>query len=145
MKMRNFLFALLILPTLLIGQNNFSKEQAFIPNKGQFDGRNWQKNKIEYGLDYDDSYVFFTKNGLTYRFDKIIKNPNRDKTIHDSPKRTNISELIHISWLGSNENVEIIAEDEISSYYSYAIKNFNTKEVTNQNHIPGYKKIIYKC
>ncbi len=143
------LFLLGFLPIIAFSQVNslasFETTPAFIKNHGQFDGRNWQKDShIEYGIDYDDSYVFFTKKGLTYRFDKIIRNPNRDKRIHDSPKRTNISELIHVNWIGSNPDVEIIVQDEASAYYSYAIRNFETKEVRNENYIKGYKKLIYQ-
>lgn len=128
-------------------QVDYEGPKSFIQNKGQFDGRNWQKDtKIEYGVDYNKAFIFFTKKGLTYRFDKIIRNPNRKKgEIDDSnPKRTNISELIHVNWIGANQNPEIVAEDLSSDYFSYAIKNLTTKEVRNENQINGYKKITYK-
>ncbi|MFH1322165.1 MAG: gliding motility-associated C-terminal domain-containing protein [Bacteroidota bacterium] len=124
---------------------DLEEEEAFIENHGQFDGRNWQKNsKIEYGVDYNKAFIFFTEKGLTYRFDKIIRNPNRKKEEHDSPKRTNISELIHVTWVGANQSTEIITEDLAEHYYSYAIKDLATKEVVNVNNIKGYKKLTYK-
>ncbi|MFH2143669.1 MAG: PKD domain-containing protein [Bacteroidota bacterium] len=146
--MRKFLL-LMLAPLFMQAQDvnnrDFISENSFIENKGQFDGRNWQKDsKIKYGVDYNKAFIFFTEKGLTYRFDKIIRNPNRDKSVHDSPKRTNISELIHVEWIGANSDVEIIAEEKISAYYSYAIKNLETKEVKNENYIPGYKKLTYK-
>ncbi len=150
MKKNNIALLLLsitFVPFLAFSQPNtaFKTEPAFIKNHGQFDGRNWQKTtKIEYGIDYNKAYVFFTKQGLTYRFDKIIKNPNRKKDDPKSPKRTNISELINITWIGANPDVEIIAQEKTDHYFSYAIKDFLTKEIQNINHINGYKKLIYK-
>ncbi|MBN4061927.1 gliding motility-associated C-terminal domain-containing protein [Bacteroidales bacterium AH-315-I05] len=148
--MRKILLFLFILPFLLNGQTgnwkrNIDLDKAFIKNEGQFEGRNWQKNnQIEYAVSQNPFYIFFTKKGLTYRLDKIVRNPNRKKGKHDSPKRVNISELIHVTWLGANENVEIVVENKTDHYFSYAVKNFKTKEVTNLNRIGGYKKIIYK-
>ncbi|GAB4287537.1 MAG: hypothetical protein Kow0068_13300 [Marinilabiliales bacterium] len=147
--MKNNAFVVIILLfssfTLLYSNpDKFQTEASFIKNEGQYDKRNWQKNNpVLYAVDYDDTYIFFTNKGLTYRFDKIIKNPDH-KEGHDSPKRTNISELVHVTWINSNPDVEIIPEDKIDAYYSYAIRNFETREVTNKNYIPGYRKITYK-
>ncbi|MCB9223377.1 MAG: gliding motility-associated C-terminal domain-containing protein [Crocinitomicaceae bacterium] len=140
-----------------------NEERTFIHNQGQFDGRNWQSNQIVYGYDQNPFYVFFTEKGLTYRFDKIIKNPELKKYAEDEhdhelieegdgheaeivniPKRINISELIHATWIGSNENVEIVAEDKVDFYYSYAVRKWPTKEVDNISDIPAYQKITYK-
>jgi gliding motility-associated-like protein len=123
---------------------DLDKERTFIPNLGQFDGRNWQANEIVYGYDQNPFYIFFTEKGLTYRFDKIIKNPKYIKenpTAH--PKRINISELVHATWVGANENVEIVAEDKVDFSYSYAVRTGVGKEVRNIPGIPAYKKITY--
>ena len=54
--------------TLTFGQKSnwstsFANQKVFIENKGQFDGRNWQKNsKIEYAIDYNGFNAFFTPN-----------------------------------------------------------------------------------
>jgi len=136
--------------TLTFGQKSnwstsFANQKVFIENKGQFDGRNWQKNsKIEYAIDYNGFNAFFTPNGLTYRFDKIIRNPQRKSNPEHEPKRINISEIIDITWLNFNENVKIIAQDAIEPYFSYAIKNPLTKEVYNINYIKGFNKLVYK-
>ncbi|MBI5219271.1 MAG: gliding motility-associated C-terminal domain-containing protein [Bacteroidia bacterium] len=127
------------------------QKKAFIENKGQFDGRNWQKTlKVEYAIDYNGLYVFFNRSGLTYRFDKIIRNPNRksDEDIErdkkEEPKRINISELVNVTWLESNDNVELTAHDKADFYFSYAIRKHGTKEVYNINHINGFNKLTYK-
>lgn len=126
-------------------ESSLTSSQAFVENQGQFDGRDWHSNhKIEYAMAQNPFYIFFTKEGLTYRLDKIVKNPKRDKTDPESPKRTNISELVHLTWLGANENVKIIASDPKSNYYSYAVKDWETGAVNNLSNVKGYSKILYQ-
>jgi gliding motility-associated-like protein len=123
---------------------NYS-DGAFIENKGQFDNRNWNSNsQIKYGYTQNPFYIFFTKQGVTYRLDKMIKNPEHKKDRSVLPKRTNISELITADWIGSNSNVEIISKNKISNYFSYAIEGNSNKDVKNLNRVPGYKSITYK-
>ncbi|MEZ4938614.1 MAG: gliding motility-associated C-terminal domain-containing protein [Crocinitomicaceae bacterium] len=149
---------------LVIGLNGYGQNKvfqhssigdaAFIPNLGQFDKRDWQADKIEYGYDHNPFYIFFTKKGVTYRFDKIVRNSksgeehegeNHEEELKDpdAPKRTNISELIHANWIGANPDVEIIAESKTDYYFSYAVRK-NRWEAENIASVPGYKKIIYK-
>src|SRR5690554_2228525 len=123
---------------------NYS-DRAFIKNIGQFDNRNWNSNsEIEYGYAENPFYIFFTKQGVTYRLDKMIKNPKReeDKTVF--PKRTNVSELITANWIGSNSNVEIVSSDKTNNYFSYAVEDDANKNVKNLNRVPGFKNVIYK-
>jgi hypothetical protein len=117
---------------------------AFIENKGQFDGRDWQNSEILYGIDYNGLCVFFTRSGLTYRFDKFIRNPGRSKERPHEPKRTNISELMSVTWIDANQNAEVVASEQISSYYSYCIKDAETEEYSNVNYINGYQTLLYK-
>ncbi|MEZ4939030.1 MAG: hypothetical protein R2799_15685, partial [Crocinitomicaceae bacterium] len=141
------LFILLVLTTIhysLAQQSRiFQSETAFVPNQGQFDKRDWQEDKIEYGYDHNPFYVFFTKKGVTYRFDKIVRNPKRDKSHPNSPKRTNISELIHATWVGSNPNLEIVAEEQTNHYFNYGVRQgkYDAKQISG---IKGYKKLTYK-
>ncbi|MCD6366759.1 MAG: gliding motility-associated C-terminal domain-containing protein [Bacteroidales bacterium] len=148
--MRKLIFLFFLFPFIGFSQLNWEIDNtngsAFIENQGQFDDRNWQKNKIEYGVESGSFHVFFTKTGLTYRFDKMIRNGDE----HEKEKKKNESEwmnkseLVHITWLNANPNVEIISENPVSGYFSFAIKNPKTKEVYNVNHIQGYQKLIYK-
>ncbi|MCB0401116.1 MAG: gliding motility-associated C-terminal domain-containing protein [Flavobacteriales bacterium] len=119
-------------------------EIAFVKNEGQFDGRNWKKNDIEFAVTQNPYYIFFTKEGLTYRMDKFIKNKNRVKEDPNSPKRMNVSEFLDVVWVGSNPNVQIIADGKTNHYYSYAIKDHETREISNINRVNGFKKITYK-
>jgi hypothetical protein len=122
---------------------NLDVERTFIENKGQFDGRNWQSDEIVFAYDQNPFYIFFTKEGVSYRFDKIIKNPKHQQGDTSTPKRVNISEIVNATWIGANQDVEIVAEDKADFYYSYAMRQWPTKEVSNINGISGYKKITY--
>lgn len=150
MKTRALITALFLVSTGLIAQDNYkrtdfdlSANRAFIPNVGQFNNRNWQDNEIKYAINENPFYVFFTDKGLTYRFDKIIKNPVYKNGDHTAPKRINISELVHATWVNSNPDVEIKAEGMNSNYYSYAIRTGVGKETRNINNIQGFQKITY--
>ena len=146
-----FILIITLLPILSFSQTNWNIDNingtAFIKNKGQFDGKNWQKTPIQYAIEDGQLHVFFTKTGLTYRIDKIIHNEEKiekNKKEKEEKEWINKSELIHITWLNSNKKVKIIAKDPINSYFSFSIKDYKTNKVTNINHILGYKKIIYK-
>ncbi|MBL4658604.1 MAG: SprB repeat-containing protein, partial [Flavobacteriales bacterium] len=51
-------------------------------------------------------------------------------------------DLIQTEWIGANKNVKIIPVDKYPDYYSYSFRH--NDQVKNINHIPGYKKIVYK-
>src|ERR1017187_3956556 len=49
-------------------------QKVFIENRSQFDGKNnLPGTEILFGTDGGSSQIFFTKTGLTYRFDKTEK------------------------------------------------------------------------
>jgi len=119
-------------------KSNQTTENAFVKNVGQFDQQNWNKNKVEFGIKQNHLHVFFTTKGLTYRFDKFIKNADEEeKSNSETPEVKNVSELINVTWLGSNNNVKIVAAEKVSHYYSYAVKNAETKKIDNLNNIAG--------
>lgn len=142
-----------ILPFLVIsfcyGQQELASKAyttsiSFIENKGQFDGRNWRSNApILYSISYNPFNIYFSADGWTYRFDKIIKNPKRPTDPAALPKRLNISELIHVKWINSNPNVQVIAEEKLDPYYTYGVFDEQKKETSIPN-IRSYRKITYK-
>jgi gliding motility-associated-like protein len=119
---------------------------SFIENKGQFDGRNWQKDsKIEYAVDHNGYFMFFTAKGVTYRQEQITRNPKKDPENPHEPKRFMMSELVSVNWVGANTSVEIVAENQVEQYYSYTMyENGNRKKANNINNIPGFTKLTYK-
>jgi gliding motility-associated-like protein len=154
MRLSKYFFLVIFLFLLgnLFGQDNKLNSdkwnysnRAFIENNGQFDNRNWNSNsQIEFGYTQNPFYIFFTKQGVTYRLDKMIKNPKHKEDKSVLPKRTNISELITANWIGSNSNIEIVSKNKTSNYFSYAIEGTSNKDVKNLNRVSGYKRLTYK-
>ncbi len=130
--------------------NNPNSERAFLENKGQYDGRNWQStNQIKYALSQQDGwFTFFSNKGITHRIERLVRNPKKKKGEGDAnnnlPSRIHLSEFVNISFVGANNNVKIIAEEKTNHYYSYAVKDLKTNDVNNVNNVKGYKKITYK-
>ena len=128
--MKRFLLSLLILPLFLNGQvntwlSNPTNERAFVKNEGQYDGRNWQSNnEIKFALSQQDGwFTFFTDKGITHRLEKLIRNPNKTKENPKAPSRVHISQLVDVFFIGSNSNVQIVAENQTSQYFAYAVKD----------------------
>ena len=153
--MKKIILSLILLPFLANGQttnwiNKSNEERAFVENKGQYDGRNWQSNNpVKFAISQQDGwFTFFTEKGITHRIESLIRNPKKKKGEGDAstklPSRVHKSELIDVAFIGANPNVQLIAEDKTDFYFSYAVKDVTTKAVTNLNHIDGYKKITYK-
>lgn len=132
----------------------------FIENRSQFDGKDkLSGSKILFGIDQGAVQVYFTKKGLTYRFDRSEKKYKRTKEEkrkdrekfktmtaeefieHEKRQKatTLITDLIHMQWSNANPAVEIIAQDLSGDYFSYTKSNGE-----NINYIKGYKKIVYK-
>lgn len=122
--------------------NRGNAHLSFVKNHGQFDGRDWNKFKdIDFAYNHNPFTVFFTKKGLTYRFDHIIKN-KKHKEDHSQPKRINKSELIFVEWVNANKNIEVEASEMVDHCYTYAIGK--GKATTSLYNIKGYRKITYK-
>jgi len=148
--MKNLIQLLIFIPIFTFGQsknwvNNPLNERAFVKNEGQFNGRNWDKNSnIAYAVNENPFYIFFTKKGLTYRFDKMIKLSDKDNKNDDDAKRTNISELVRVNWIGANKNVQIIANEKTSNYFSYASKILKPKKLLTSTTLMDIKKLPIK-
>lgn len=152
---RNLLFLCCSLLAIgVFGQSSWvnkpNAERGFVENLGQYDGRNWQSgNKIKYALSQQDGwFTFFTEKGVTHRFERLVRNPNKKKGEGDAhrkvPSRIHLSEFVDVRFIDANKNIQIIAEGKTKHYYSYAVKDLKTDEVTNINNVTGYKKITYK-
>lgn len=153
MKRNFFLFVHLLSYFILTAQHSerikwiaeFGKEQRFIENKGQFDGRNkLPGSTILYAVDYRTQQILFTKNGLTYRFDKWYKNPDRKKGDTSKPKYHIQTELIHMQWEAANPNVEVLAEEMTSDYNTYAMLSEDRTSYYDIRNVRGFKKLVYK-
>jgi len=162
-------FFVLSLP--VFSQNNSSgwtinnePQKNFIENKSQFNGRDkiaglpagQAGSEILFGVDQNGSQIYFTKQGLTYRFD--VKQKKNEKESEKERAKENKkmtaeewiahekqerkvkyeTDIVNMQWENSNPNVQVVAEEEISAYYSYLVG----KE--NFNYVKAYKKLVYK-
>jgi len=116
--------------------------KRFIENKGQFDGRNFNgSEQTLFAVDQGAFQIYFSKNGLTYCIEKKEKNRNRKEGSHE-PKVKYYRTIVQTQWVGANKNTKIIPINKCNDYYSYSF--YDDGRVVNINHIPGYKKIVYK-
>jgi len=132
--------------------------KAFIENKGQFPymlNAKTNKEGILFAVDQGPTKIYFTKKGVTYNYIKPLKKNKKEIekgiTTHDEwaesdnkdgKRRPYKQDEVSFTWENANPDVEVVAEDPNSSYYSYSFKENN--ENKNVNFIKGYKKIIYK-
>ena len=119
-------------------------QKVIIENVGQFNQHeNFLNNHIEYVASFDELNILFTKEGLTYRYDKLVKIDGNTRNelaanVEEEQSSSKINTLfIHIDWVGANPNVEIIKEDKLSFYYTYA----NLEEESGKT---GFKTYAYK-
>src|SRR3989304_5158326 len=100
---------------------NFEHSKTFIENKGQFNGRNnLPGSEIFYAVDQSATQIYFTKNGLTYRFDRHEKNRHRQKGDTLKAKYVKQSDWVHLVWEGANPAAKLIAEDIAPDYHTYS-------------------------
>ena len=145
--------------------NKYEHSKSFIENKGQFNLPYETTDRVEFAYDNSSTRIYFTKRGLTYSFLKMWKDKEEEgekdrdtkkphfqdvRTLEEWKKKEAeehkpkfIADYVTIEWENSNPNVQIVAEQKISSYFSYTFKNKTGAEV-NENFLAGYEKITYK-
>jgi hypothetical protein len=121
---------------------------VFIENHGQFDNWTTAVGQIKYAVNKSDK-IFFSASGLTYRLEKVERKEEYKLKEQDSPAANKSREeekehpevdiyAVHMIWLGSNPDAEIIASGESYNYYTFGEKGFENVKAR------GYKKILYK-
>lgn len=122
------------------------RTKAFIENKGQFDNRMWKKSDspILYAVDHGSVQVYFTQKGLTYRFERKEKNPDRKDGDDSKPRILFDSDEVNMVWAGANPNAQLIAEDKTSDYHVYAMFKNDNKTIYDIPDVHGYRKLTYK-
>lgn len=119
--------------------------KAFIENKGQFNKqRTYVDKEILYAVDHGGTQVYFTKNGVIYRFYEWERNPAKKKGDPSQPKYLLKQEFVEFVWEGSRQDVELTAIDAGSSTYTYAMRSDDRKNVYDISGIKGYEKLMYK-
>ncbi|HXH20198.1 MAG TPA: hypothetical protein VNJ07_14065, partial [Chitinophagales bacterium] len=128
----------------------FEPSKRFIENRTQFDGKDGQPgSSVLYGVDWGAAQIYFTRTGLTYRFEKgrfgaeEERGGDRKFTAGKSPADSETeTDLVQLQWLNANSDAVLLALDETEDYFSYTIVKGG--EAKNINHIRAYKKLLYK-
>ncbi len=132
-----------------VALENFHK--VFIENKGQFDNKNNQaKTHIQYGVECNGVDIYFFNSGVTFRHNAKFKLTEREKEKLEKEERHKnskpekekeerekykiVPEFLNMQWLGCNPNAELVAEEQVSNYFTYS-NNIKAK---------AFKKIVYK-
>jgi gliding motility-associated-like protein len=122
--------------------NTSSPQKVFVENKGQFDkGDGLRKSNILFAID-DRTKIYFTPNGLTYKFTKIeVEKENESEKEKKEEERKFKAEYqyAHMEWVGANANVQVVAGERSEGYYCFGSKTNAPTVITY-----GYKKITYK-
>ncbi|MGP8215883.1 MAG: gliding motility-associated C-terminal domain-containing protein [Bacteroidia bacterium] len=123
-------------------RNPFEQKVFIENNEGQFDG-DIDSGKVLFSGNIDGINIYFTSRGLIYRYDELPRvNPKeKDEPEHETDKKDTPEPIRHFfsfNWEGANQDVEIIAEDEVSFYYCYPA---NDKHTTIAH---AFKKLLYK-
>ena len=146
--------------------SDYSKPKSFIENKGQYNepAKLINMSQVEFACDQSSQMYFFTKSGMTIELSnkhKVIKS-EQEKAEREQRKTEPFNTLqewqefenkgnritfnrdvLSCTWVGSNPNVELVAENANTFYHSFLI---NTDAGTQENvtNIKSYNKLTYK-
>lgn len=124
---------------------NAFEQKVFIENKGQFEEKNISGlAPVRFGIQNLGSQIYFSSNGLIFRYD-VLKNPDAKELDGENEieeKKNTVTEtcIVQMEWVGANSNVEIIAEEKTSDYYTFSDSRISGNTITAN----AYRKITYK-
>lgn len=125
--------------------------QIFIENKGQFTGPE-NGDKILYGAQVGNVYVFITPHGLIYKYTEhpeVRLSPDKKHYEMVDPDEVNVKKkpidhYLTATWQGSTNNAATVASEEQTYYYTYpgadnksTLKANVFKTITCENVYPG--------
>ncbi len=122
--------------------------QVFIENKGQFSGTP-NGDKILYGAQVGNVYVFITPHGLIYKYTERPEDADKKHSGAVDPDEIDLNKkpidhYLTATWQGSTGNIATVAGEEQTYYYTYpgadnksTIKVNVFKTITCQNVYPG--------
>ncbi|HWY99310.1 MAG TPA: SprB repeat-containing protein, partial [Bacteroidia bacterium] len=112
--------------------------KVFIENKGQFNGDVSTDNKILYSATLGQVKLYFTAQGVIYKYDEYAKG------LKEKP----VSHILNAEWENPNPEVTISAQQESEQFYGYSIGNKSVKanifkKITYTNLYPGIDIVYY--
>ncbi len=134
-----------VLPKDWTVKNPF-ENKVFIRNEGQFDGEDQLGRAILFGTENPLEHFYFSKEGMTYRFDRYEPKIKEEKEEReggtDDKEMSHFIYVVHMKWEGADPNARIVSEEEVPDFFSYP--DLNDPNHVRTFHANAYKKIIYK-
>jgi hypothetical protein len=133
--------------------------RSFIENKSQFDKKNQRPEDktpgapVLFAADMGATQIYFSKTGLTYRFDKkdrkteseSVKERKRELSKKSYAEREKeeramvvTTDMVNMVWVGANPSAEVIGLDPTPDYYNYA------NGANGINNVSAFRKLVYK-
>lgn len=130
--------------------------KRFIENKSQFDGRNQLPgSEILFGIDWGVTQIYFTPNGMTFRFEQKEKMSKEEEwrreaqqfregyySIREQGESEAKTDVVHLEWVGSNGGVRLTGLEPSDDYFSYTVGEKNNYRSINR--IRGYRRLLYE-
>lgn len=120
---------------------------VFIENYGQFNNWTTGSGEILYAINKKEK-IFFSQQGLTFRVDKIVWDEAEENEFSDGPASntgreeeehpTGIQYAVHMNWLGSNPDAEIMVSKPTANYYTFGENGYENIRAK------AYKTLLYK-
>lgn len=124
----------------------------FVENKGQFSGKDSiPDSEILFGVDYEGVGIYYSADGLTYRFDKVTvkkKDEGGQAVTVLSPVKKESKEISHfvnflkMRWKNANPHCAVQGEGKVLEEFSYkAVEDPSDIGTIRAN---GFRRIVYK-
>lgn len=128
--------------------------RAFIANNGQFNGRNLGPWEVLYAIDNGPFQVYFSREGITYRFDEKYREKHEGKEqdakeelreitrkLKKGPEPVRMkSDVVQMAWVNGAAGVDLQAEGLRPDYFNYAMGSNDI----HFDQVPAYTRLTYK-
>lgn len=151
---QHIFFVLILLSLLTFSQKSFvnqSPKSGFVASGDVFGTRVFIENKGQFKLlpsgevvkflyEHGGEKIYFTSKGLVYEQQKAETLSEEEREAAEKggaplPVKTPKLYYVNMNWLNVNSNIELVADQKQSHYFTYGSEDLNA---------PTYKKLVYK-
>ena len=122
--------------------------KIFVENNGQFDADINTSDKVLYQANLGDVKMYFTSQGVIYKYDEHIKSTGSADVDRDKEILKPVTHYLSATWVGANPQANIETGEEQTYYYTYPSGSNGTvkarvfETITYRNIYPGID-IVY--